>query len=88
MKPLQQLFGLALEHIWELEGKLSSIKTYKKDMIKLEKDYPDMEDFMKKKEKYCSTKIKTLLFDKVLERIYNDKHKIQTITNFFQLKCS
>jgi len=88
MKPLQQLFGLALEHIWELEGKLSSIKTYKKDMIKLERDYPDMEDFMKKKEKYCSTKIKTLLFDKVLERIYNDKHKIQTITNFFQLKCS
>ena len=83
MKPLQQLFGLALEHIWELQGKKSAIRTYRKEIIKLEKDFPDTETFMKKKEKYCSAKIKVLLFDNILSKIYNQKHNIQTITSFF-----
>lgn len=83
MKPLQQLFGLALVQIWEKQGKTIQIKNYKKDILALERDYPDMEEFMKKKEKYCSEKIKVLLFDKVLDRIYNEKHGIQQITNFF-----
>jgi hypothetical protein len=43
----------------------------------------DIEVFMKKKEKYCSAEIKALLFDKFLTNIYNEKHRIQTITNFF-----
>lgn len=42
-----------------------------------------MEEFMKKKEKYCSAKVKTLLFDSVLNKIYNEKNNIRTITNFF-----
>ena len=85
MKPLQQLFGLALEQIWELQGKTSAIKTYRKEIIKLETEFPDTETFMKKKEKYCSAKIKILLFDTVLNKIYNQKHNIQTITGFFQI---
>jgi hypothetical protein len=83
MKPLQQLFGLALEQIWQLHGKTSAIKTYKKDMIILERDFPDTETFMKKKEKYCSAKVKQLLFDAVLSKIYNQKNNIRTITSFF-----
>jgi DNA polymerase elongation subunit (family B) len=86
MKPLQQLFGLALEQIWELKNKITAINAYKKDVLKIQKDYPDMEDFMKKKEKYCSDKIKTMLFDSVLDKIYNEKHKIQTLTKFFPTK--
>jgi len=86
MKPLQQLFGLALEQIWEMQNKKSAIKTYHKEMEKLEKEYPDIETFMKKKEKYCATKIKALLFDKTLSKIYNEKHNIQTITSFFVKK--
>jgi DNA polymerase elongation subunit (family B) len=86
MKPLQQLFGLALEQIWELKNKTMAIQAYKKDVLKIQKDYPDMEDFMKKKEKYCSDKIKTMLFDSVLDKIYNEKHKIQTLTKFFPAK--
>jgi DNA polymerase elongation subunit (family B) len=42
MKPLQQLFGLALEQIWELKNKITAISAYKKDVIKIQKDYPDM----------------------------------------------
>jgi len=83
MKPIQQLFGLALEQIWESQRKLSAIKTYKKDMDKLRLENPDYELFMKKKEKYCSEKIKVLLFDKVLQKISNEKNKLSMITDFF-----
>jgi DNA polymerase elongation subunit (family B) len=84
MKPLQQLFGLALEQIWELQGKKAAIKTYQTEMKRMAIDYPDTEIFMKKKEKYCSAKVKILLFDDVLGKIYNQKNNIQTITAFFR----
>jgi DNA polymerase elongation subunit (family B) len=83
MKPLQQLFGLAVEQMWEIDGKMSQIKAYKKDILKIQQDYPNYEEFMKKKEKYCSAKVKVLLFDKILTRIYNEKNKIQTLSSFF-----
>jgi DNA polymerase elongation subunit (family B) len=84
MKPMQQLFGLALEQIWLNKGKHILIKNFKKDMQKLKEEVDgDIEVFMKKKEKYCSEKIKALLFDKFLANIYNEKHRIQTITSFF-----
>ena len=86
MKPLQQLFGLALVEIWTIKGKTQAIRSYQKDIESLQKDYPDMEEFMKKKEKYCSAKVKSLLFDNVLNQIYNEKHGVQTITSFFGKK--
>ena len=42
-----------------------------------------LEWHMKKKEKICSSRVKVLLFDKVLSKIYNDKHNIQPITAFY-----
>jgi DNA polymerase elongation subunit (family B) len=85
MKPLQQLFGLAVEQIWEYQRKPNAIKTYKKDISNMENEYArDYELFMKKKEKYCSTKVKTLLFDKFLSKISNEKNRIQTITSFYR----
>lgn len=83
MKPLQQLFGLSIEHIWRELGKKSAILPFKKDMAKLKAETPDLEEFMKKKEKYCSTKIKILLFDKFLTKIYNSRNRIQTIDSIF-----
>lgn len=83
MKPLQQLFGLALEQIWTMQNKKSAIKTFNKDLQKLEAEGHDLETFMKKKEKLCSAKIKILLFDKVLSKIYNTKNRIQTLDTFF-----
>lgn len=85
MKPLQQLFGLAVEKIWEFQKKQGAIKTYKKDMEKMEKEFGiNYEMFMKRKEKYCSLKIKALLFDKILNKIANKRNNIQMITNFFK----
>lgn len=84
MKPLQQLFGLALEPIWEHQRKTAAIKTYRKDVVRIEHENPDMELYMKKKEKYCSAKIKTLLFDKFLTKIEHKRTGMQTISGFFQ----
>jgi DNA polymerase elongation subunit (family B) len=84
MKPLQQLFGLALVQIWDCQGKTKSVvKGYLKDMEKMNSEYSDLEEFMKQKEKYCSKKVKALLFDKILTRISNEKNKMQPISNFF-----
>ena len=84
MKPLQQLFGLALVNIWEKQNNKREITIYNKDMQQLFNEFPDIEVFMKKKEKYCSAKIKTILFDGVLDKIYNKKHGIQTLNMFFR----
>jgi hypothetical protein len=86
MKPLQQLFGLALEAIWEHRNKKSAIREYREEVRKMEREFPDVEVFMKKREKYCSAKVKTLLFDDVLTKIANKKNHIQPISAFFQRK--
>jgi DNA polymerase elongation subunit (family B) len=86
MKPLQQLFGLALEQIWNFQGKTSVIKKFKEEVTQLEKEYPDLETFMKKREKLCSTKIKVILFDKFLTKIFNDKNGIKEISSYFVKK--
>jgi hypothetical protein len=49
----------------------------------LQKEFPDFETFIKKKEKYCSDKVKTMLFDKHLMQINNDKNGLRPITSFF-----
>jgi hypothetical protein len=84
MKPLMQLFGLEVEKIWKAKGHHSAVREYKKTIKKLEEEYPDLETFMKKKEKYCAAKVKELLFDKVLEKIHNDKNGIRQITQWFK----
>jgi DNA polymerase elongation subunit (family B) len=87
MKPLQQLFGLAVEQIWELQKKSQLIRAFKKEMIVLEKEYGgDMEALMKKKEKYCSQKVKTILFDGFLQKIFNQQHGIRKIMDCFGKK--
>jgi DNA polymerase elongation subunit (family B) len=87
MKPLQQLFGLALEQIWELQNKRRALREYKKEMVKLEKECgEDLELFMKKKEKQSSAEIKTLLFEKFLTKIYQSQNGIRTLTEFWSKK--
>jgi DNA polymerase elongation subunit (family B) len=86
MKPLQQLFGLALEQIWNNRGKLSILNNHLRELSLLEKNTSTLEEYMKKKEKICSSKIKVLLFDKFLENIYNKENNIQQITQFFHCR--
>lgn len=84
MKPLQQLFGLALVSIWESRNKKAAIRMYQRDLAVLERESGgDLEVFMKKKEKYCSEKVKTLIFEKHLVKISNDHQRLQSIMTFF-----
>jgi len=85
MKPLQQLFGLALEQIWRKQNKTKNIREYTKEMKALELTYgDDIETFMKKKEKYCSEKIKKMLFDQFLTKIYNKENGVRTMEMFLK----
>lgn len=86
MKPLCQFLGLALEEIWKYQDKMSAIKKHRTELASLAAEYPDIEVFAKKKEKYCSDKAKTMLFDKYLTQINNDKAGLRPITSFFCAK--
>jgi DNA polymerase elongation subunit (family B) len=84
MKPLQQLFGLALEQIWGYMSKVKEIKQFRVELAKLEKESGgDLEVLMKKKEKICSLKIKDLLFTKILKKIENQENGMKELTNYF-----
>jgi DNA polymerase elongation subunit (family B) len=84
MKPLQQLLGLAVEQIMEDQRKTHDIKVYKKELSDLMQEHGhDLEVYMKKREKIASGRIKTLLFDQILTKIYNRNNKLQDIGNFF-----
>ena len=87
MKPLQQLFGLALEPIWENEKKTLKIKAFKKDLALLRDGCKgDLEEFAKKQDTFVSKKAKEVLFDPWLQKIYNERNGIQKITSMFGTK--
>jgi hypothetical protein len=75
---------LALEEIWKYQDKMSAVKKHRAELAALALEYPDIEIFAKKKEKYCSDKAKTMLFDKYLMQINNDKAGLRPITSFFK----
>ena len=83
MKPLQQLYGLGLEQIWENQKKPLAIRNHKKEIAELRKKYPDQETFAKKHDDFCSKKVQPLLFDKWLVQIQNRRNNAQDISAFF-----
>jgi DNA polymerase elongation subunit (family B) len=86
LKPICQFMGLALEQIWKNQGKHSAVRKHTDELKQMERECGDFELYIKKKEKYCSEKVKALLFDKYLMQIKNDKAGNQPITNFFGMK--
>lgn len=93
MNPLQQLLGLALEKIYECKQKRKTdFDGYYKIVQELEKsctkddEQLDLELFMKKREKYCSTQVKQLLFDPFLTDLYNEQNGIRTLFQFYKKK--
>ena len=84
MKPLQQLFGLALEPICIFKKLLPTVRTIKREIAVIEKEYGDsIEIYMKKREKYCSAKVKSLLFQQYLTEIQTNKMGMKSILNYF-----
>ena len=84
MKPLQQLYGLGLEQIWDNQKKQLAIRKHKSEVSELRKKFPDQEIFVKKHDDFCSKKVKPLLFDKWLVQLDNQKNNAREITGFFK----
>jgi DNA polymerase elongation subunit (family B) len=85
MKPLQQLFGLAIEQIYELNHskRRAVLNEYHKEIERLQSNTPDLEEYMKCREKICSTRVKQELFDPFLIKIHENQNGIRRLSDWF-----
>jgi DNA polymerase elongation subunit (family B) len=87
MKPVQQVFALVLEKIWEMNKKLPKLKQFKKETENLKKEYlEDKDKFEDKLEAMRCKEIKVLLFDEYLRVTNNEKEGVQSLMKFFVKK--
>ena len=82
MKPVQQVFALVLEKIWQMQGKSGKIARFKGEVKKLEKD-TDPEKFADKLESLKNKEVKALLFDKYINKANIQKQGMRDISTFF-----
>jgi len=85
MKPVQQVFALVLEKIWEMQNKKPKIAKFKKEVENLRKNI-DQEKFEDKLEQMKNKEVKALLFDEYLRETNNEKLGNQTLTKFYAKK--
>jgi DNA polymerase elongation subunit (family B) len=87
MKPVQQVFALVLEKIWQMNKKIPKIRDFKKSVEALRKEHCDNKDkFEEKLEAMRCKEIKVLLFDEYLRETNNEKSGMQSVTKFFGKK--
>ena len=82
MKPMMQLLGLALEQIYEYKGKPKEYQRAKHDLEQLAAHCENVEDYMKKRDKYCSARIRSLIFEPVLLQLQHKKMGMRDIRSF------
>jgi hypothetical protein len=86
MKPVQQVFALVLEKIWDLQGKtLTKGKKFKKEIDVLRANCQE-DKFEDKLEQLKNKEVKALLFDEYLRETNNEKTGNQSLTKFFGKK--
>ena len=85
MKPVQQLFALVLEKIWEMQNKKGKIVKFKRD-VQILQENTDPDKFDDKLETLRNKEIKLLLFDEFLRKTNNQKECNQPLTKFFGKK--
>ena len=84
MKPVQQLFALVLEDIPDFKKKVFKVKEFKKKIKLIKDELGDDKSKMEKKiEDFRNKEVKSILFDKYLNEISNDKNNIQTLNKYF-----
>jgi DNA polymerase elongation subunit (family B) len=89
MKPLQQLFALVLEQMKDFrKAKGHTLRSWKKTLEDLQKEYADEPEKYKGKEDALRNKeVKALLFAPYLRHTNNIKNGDSSITNFFMPKA-
>uniref|UniRef100_A0A6C0D8V7 DNA polymerase n=1 Tax=viral metagenome TaxID=1070528 RepID=A0A6C0D8V7_9ZZZZ len=83
MKPVQQLFALVLEKMWEMQNKKGKIIKFKKEVEQLKKSTP-VDKFDDKLESIKNKEVKALLFDEFLRETNNQKTGNQSVMKFFK----
>jgi len=87
MKPVQQVFALVLEKIWEMQKKKSKIAKFRKEVDLLRATTP-ADKFEDKLEALKNKEIKILLFDEFLRETTNQRENNQSIMQFFLKQSS
>jgi DNA polymerase elongation subunit (family B) len=82
MKPVQQVFALVLEKMWEMQGKKAKMIKFRKEMELLKKA-TDAEKWGSKEESIRNKEVKVLLFDEFLVETTNQKENNQNISKYF-----
>jgi len=85
MKPVQQVFALVLEKIWEMQNKKSKLMKFRKEVETMRKNI-DPEKIEDKIEDLKNKEVKILLFDEYLRETNNEKSGVQSVSKFFQKK--
>jgi hypothetical protein len=85
MKPVQQVFALVLEKIWQQNNKMPKISKFKKEVENLRKTV-EKDKFEDKLEQLKNKEVKILLFDEHLRETMNEKEGVQSLTKFFTKK--
>ena len=87
MKPVQQVFALVLEKIWESKKNTPQLMKFKRNVENLRKEYGnDSEKYHEKVEDLRCKEIKAILFDEYLRETNNQKNGNQSITKFVVAK--
>jgi len=85
MKPVQQVFALVLEKMWEMQNKKSKLSKFKREVdILRTKTKP--EKFHEKLDDLKEKEVKALLFDEFLRETNNQKENNRSLTRFFKPK--
>jgi DNA polymerase elongation subunit (family B) len=85
MKPVQQVFALVLEKMWDIQNKKSKISRFRKDVEALKAKTADNK-FEEKLDDLKEKEVKILLFDEFLRETNNQKENNQALTGFFKIK--
>jgi DNA polymerase elongation subunit (family B) len=85
LKPVQQVFALVLEKMWELQNKRAKIAKFRRDVEQLRSSLsPDK--FEDKLDKLKSKEVQIMLFDEFLRVTNNQKQGNSALTSFFGKK--
>jgi DNA polymerase elongation subunit (family B) len=86
MKPVQQVFALVLDKIWEMQNKsLTKGKKFKNEVEIMRKNTEESK-FEEKLEQLKNKEVKALLFDEYLRETNNEKAGLQSLTKFLAKK--
>ena len=87
MKPVQQVFALVIEKIWEMNHKRPKLMQFNREVEIMRKKYADEPDkFLEKLEDARCKEVKKMLFDEFLRDTNNAKIGVKSLNNYFAAK--